>query len=466
MKKIFALILAFLFAACSNYQEEFDNNFGALEYADDVGYSSSSGGDDPLPSSSDVDNPSSSSVPTSSSAEPQSSEAVPTQSSEKLSSSSAESSSSAKSSSSVKSSSSETSSSSSSFGSSGSFTYVINSKTYTSSYVRHNGLIWMDQDLVNSVWGHSSGEWNGVLKYFTWSEAKKACPNGWRLPKSEEIRKSRNLENSTSFNDSGALAGYFLYTKWHKVGEEGMYWTSDTTGGYAEVFSLKKNGGAGKIVSVNIGFEDKSVMLPVRCVQPSGNMFNEPRSSSLSIKLSKEKIYDSTYVTVTIGDQTWMAENLLYYYNFGDAEKCYDGNKALCRVYGNYFTWNSSQQIDEKCSTYDSKWILPTESDVNTLIETVGGADKLASVGMEGTNAAEFDIVPSGHYAKGAVFKTVEESEYPACFWLFADAIYDESDAFYESDAFCIKKDLTGSIVKLPVAEYHPIRLIRNPSCR
>lgn len=67
MKKIFALILAFLFAACSNYQEEFDNNFGALEYADDVDYSSPSGGDDPLPSSSDVDNPSSSSVPTSSS---------------------------------------------------------------------------------------------------------------------------------------------------------------------------------------------------------------------------------------------------------------------------------------------------------------------------------------------------------------------------------------------------------------
>ena len=33
-------------SACSNYQEEFDNNFGALEYADDVVESSPSGGDD------------------------------------------------------------------------------------------------------------------------------------------------------------------------------------------------------------------------------------------------------------------------------------------------------------------------------------------------------------------------------------------------------------------------------------
>ena len=365
------------------------------------------------------------------------------------------------SSSSVKSSSSAASSSSSSFGSSGSFTYVINNKTYTSSYVRHNGLIWMNQDLENSVWGHSSGEWNGAPKYFTWSEAKKACPNGWRLPKSEEIRRSRNLEISTSFNDSGALAGYFLYTKWHKVGEEGMYWTSDTTGGYAEVFSLKKNGGAGKIVSVNIGFEDKSVMLPVRCVQLATSMQNYPRSSSPSIKLSKEKIYDSTYVTVTIGDQTWMAENLLYYYNFGDPEKCYDENKALCRVYGNYFTWNRSVQINNACGTYQSNWVLPLEADINKLLETVGGADKLASVGMGGTNESEFDFVPSGHFVNSGYFKTAEDSEYASCFWLFTAKAPDNV-----ADAYCIKKDLTGSIVKLPIVEYHPIRLIWSPGCQ
>ena len=344
------------------------------------------------------------------------------------------------SSSSVKSSSSETSSSSSSFGSSGSFTYVINGKTYTSSYVRHNGLIWMNQDLINSVWGHSSGEWNGAPKYFTWSEAKKACPNGWRLPHADEINKSSNLENNSSFNATEALPGYFLYNKWHKEGEEGMYWTGDSTGDYADVFSLKKNGGAGKIVSVNKGFEDESIKLPIRCVQPSGNVFNNPRSSSLSIK------------------------NLLYYYNLSE-EKCYDGNKALCRVYGNYFTWNKSVQINNACSNYQSNWVLPTKSDINKLLETLDDAHKLASVGMGGTNEFEFDFVPSGHFVNSGSFKTADESDYAACFWLFTANAPDNV-----ADAFCFTKNpsgsVSGSIVQLPIGEYHPIRLIRSPGCK
>ena len=161
------LALAFLFAACSNYQEEFDNNFGALEYVDDVDYSSPSGGDDPLPSSSDVDNPSSSSF-------------VPTSSSEEVSSSSAKSSSS-----------SESSSSSivpmSSYtpppGSYGKIDY----KGQTYRTVKIGDQEWMAENMNavvdgSSCYRDSSKYCDMYGRLYSWDAATKVCPEGWRLP--------------------------------------------------------------------------------------------------------------------------------------------------------------------------------------------------------------------------------------------------------------------------------------------
>lgn len=160
------LALAFLFAACSNYQEEFDNNFGALEYVDDVDYSSPSGGDDPLPSSSDGNNPLSSSVPTSSS--------------EEVSSSSAKSSSS-----------SESSSSSivpmSSYtpppGSYGKIDY----KGQTYRTVKIGDQEWMAENMNAKVDGSacyrdSSKYCDMYGRLYSWDAAMKVCPEGWRLP--------------------------------------------------------------------------------------------------------------------------------------------------------------------------------------------------------------------------------------------------------------------------------------------
>ena len=106
-----ASLLFMLFTACTDYQAEFDDAFGGMEYADVSGDPISGSSDVQDPESSDAQSPkssngngassgktsessssvkhssaSSSSIPTSSGAEPQSSsEAAPTQSSEKLS---------------------------------------------------------------------------------------------------------------------------------------------------------------------------------------------------------------------------------------------------------------------------------------------------------------------------------------------------------------------------------------------
>ncbi len=505
MKNFFALILALLFAACTDYQAEFDNAFGGLEYSEldnpDLSSNSntessnaqtpkSSGGDGASSetasaSSSSTGNPTgtSSSGPTSSGVEPLSSEAVPTQSSEESSSSSAQSSSSstAESSSSqgVQSSSSSAKSSSSlSFGSSGNFDYEIDGTTFTSSYVKYNGLIWMNQALERKDVGRCHG--NDVIcgsvshfpTYFSWEDAQNACPAGWRLPTSDEFNKSVDLENASSFNSSGALNGYFLYKWWHKKGEEGMYWTATSDGDYADVISFKKDVEKGRIVQVNKSFGSASLALSIRCVKNGGEITNNgaSRNSSPSISISQDTVREAIYTTVTIGSQTWMAENLDYIAE-GIKSRCYDNVRGYnsCGQYGNFYTYAHALRISNECSLKSNYWIIPTEKEVLTLIETVGGVEKLASVGMGGTNESEFTIYASGHYSyAGDNFVPAAASEYASCFWL-----WDDDDSMNGSSdkrpAYCLKTSggaVIGEKALINMNEAHSVRFIRSKDCK
>jgi len=78
-----------------------------------------------------------------------------------------------------------------------------------------------------------------------------------------------------------------------------------------------------------------------------GNQFN-PNINYGSLADSRN---NKTYKTVTIGSQTWMAENLSYDVPNVITDVCYDNSAANCTKYGRLYDWATAMNL---ASTYNS----------------------------------------------------------------------------------------------------------------
>jgi uncharacterized protein (TIGR02145 family) len=91
-------------------------------------------------------------------------------------------------------------------------------------------------------------------------------------------------------------------------------------------------------------------------------------SSSSVDFFQDEDLFDDrdgqTYRTITIGSQTWMAENLNYE---NEDSFCFEYEEENCERYGRLYPWESAQLA---CP---DGWHMPSPEEFNTLIDLVGG---------------------------------------------------------------------------------------------
>lgn len=114
-------------------------------------------------------------------------------------------------------------------------------------------------------------------------------------------------------------------------------------------------------------------------------------------KIFTDERDDQQYRTITIGNQTWMAENMRY-----KVSGAYSNRNNPSVYYGLLYNWSQAK------SACPSGWHLPTNADWDLLAQFIArdGANALKSKtgwynNANGTNKSCFNALPAGHFFEG-----------------------------------------------------------------
>ena len=208
-----------------------------------------------------------------------------------------------------------------------------------------------------------------------------------------------------------------------------------------------------------------------------------PGSSSVTLSEVEGSLTDTrdghSYKTVTIGSQTWMAQNL----NYETANSyCYSNNASNCTKYGRLYTWAAAMDsvgswsangkgcgYGKTCSpTYPVRgvcpegWHLPTQTEWNTLFTAVGDQSTAGKMlkstsgwnrSGNGTDAYSFSALPAGYrnynghyYYEGvnAYFWSSSEGRSDIAYSMYLYYYYDNANLFddikyYGFSVRCVK---------------------------
>jgi len=129
------------------------------------------------------------------------------------------------------------------------------------------------------------------------------------------------------------------------------------------------------------------------------------------IKNSRQQFTDprngKKYLTVKIGDKTWMAENLNYKTS---SSWCYDDDEFNCDKYGRLYDWNTAKSV---CPI---GWHLPSRQEWVDLFNMAGSGGiackRLKSSdgwdeGGNGTDDFGWSALPGGYRSSGSSFRNI-----------------------------------------------------------
>ena len=295
---------------------------------------------------------------------------------------------------------------------------------------------WMAENLNFEYQAHGEsygnycnmGDCKAYGRYYIWEVAINVCPTGWHLPDTTEwlalyraIGEDPYAMQATGFGKWGNAtnaSGFSALPAGH-WGGEGVV----EVGWYASFWSAAEdNLGRAYFWNLDAGYayfdiNYKDYGYSVRCLQkflPD----KEISSSSVDTGSLIDERDGQIYKTVTIGSQTWMAENLNY--DFKLHGESYDNYCYMdhCTIYGRYYTWEVALNV---CPT---GWHLPDTTEWHALYRAIG-EDPYAMQAMgvvkweNATNASGFSALPAGGGSFGPgynnyVFKEVESC---ALFW-------------------------------------------------
>jgi len=330
----------------------------------------------------------------------------------------------------------------------GAFIDSRDGKTYKTVVI--GSQTWMAENLSYQIensfcYENNEDNCNKYGRLYTLDSAIYVCPNGWHLPTMTEWQALCSL-------DGASVAGKNLKTKagWNKNGGADSYGFSALPAGHG-LISTKGSLGYGGIGSeadfwvipemkdyfIELKGDDDAArktyiadansmvyIRSVRCLKGK-NTYKSVSSSSqrnglsssnaMSKSSSSEKKLSSsskqsepvtgymmdprdgtTYKTVVIGDNIWMAENLNYKTMRSSCHAVGHGYAvADCPMYGRLYPWEDAKNACPK------GWSLPTKTLFEQLIDFVGGesvAGKAlkSSSGWNGLDTYSFAALPGG----------------------------------------------------------------------